>query len=136
MQNYSPSPFGERGVSPFAYWLGLTLKSFLKTSRKYFPSQKPVLSATSVTEDVYKRQRLQGFRINRVDGNKLYPAGEVPRIKPRTRLYRNFDQEFEMCIRDSSSPGSSSAVRVPWQQAARSIVSFPVSCAGRRVASG
>ena len=50
MQNYSPSPFGERGVSPFAYWLGLTLKYFLKTSRKYFPSQKPVLSATSVTE--------------------------------------------------------------------------------------
>ncbi len=29
--------------------------------------------------------RLQGFRINRVDGNKLYPAGDVPRIKPRTR---------------------------------------------------
>ena len=25
---------------------------------------------------------MQGFRINRVDGNKLYPAGEVPRIKP------------------------------------------------------
>lgn len=50
MQNYSSSPFWERGVSPFAYWLGLTLKYFLKTSRKYFPSQKPVLSATSVTE--------------------------------------------------------------------------------------
>ena len=42
--------------------------------------------------------RLQGFRINRVDGNKLYPAGEVPRIKPRTRLYRNFDQEFERIL--------------------------------------
>ena len=39
--------------------------------------------------------RLQGFRINRVDGNKLYPAGEVPRIKPRTRLNRKFAQEFE-----------------------------------------
>ena len=26
--------------------------------------------------------RLQGFRINRVDGNKLYPAGDMPRIKP------------------------------------------------------
>ena len=38
--------------------------------------------------------RLQGFRINRVDGNKLYPQ-EMPRIKPRTMLYRNFDQEFE-----------------------------------------
>lgn len=42
--------------------------------------------------------RLQGFRINRVDGNKLYPAGDVPRIKPRTRLFRNFDQEFERIL--------------------------------------
>ena len=46
---------------------------------------------------------LQGFRINRVDGNKLYPAGEVPRIKPRTRLYRNFDQEFERILTRKSS---------------------------------
>lgn len=47
--------------------------------------------------------RLQGFRINRVDGNKLYPAGEMPRIKPRTRLYRNFDQEFERILARKSS---------------------------------
>ena len=47
--------------------------------------------------------KLQGFRINRVDGNKLYPAGEVPRIKPRTRLYRNFDQEFERILTRKSS---------------------------------
>lgn len=47
--------------------------------------------------------RLQGFRINRVDGNKLYPAGEVPRIKPRTRLYRNLDQEFERVLARKSS---------------------------------
>lgn len=47
--------------------------------------------------------RLQGFRINRVDGNKLYPAGEVPRIKPRTRLYRNFDQDFERVLARKSS---------------------------------
>lgn len=47
--------------------------------------------------------RLQGFRINRVDGNKLFPAGEVPRIKPRTRLYRNLDQEFERLLDRKSS---------------------------------
>lgn len=47
--------------------------------------------------------RLQGFRVNRVEGNKLYPAGEVPRIKPRTRLYRNFDQEFERMLARKSS---------------------------------
>lgn len=46
--------------------------------------------------------RLQGFRINRVDGNKLYPQ-EMPRIKPRTVLYRNFDQEFERLLSHKSA---------------------------------
>ena len=42
--------------------------------------------------------RLQGFRINRVEGNKLYPQ-EMPRIKPRTVLY----QEFEKILARKSS---------------------------------
>ena len=46
--------------------------------------------------------RLQGFRINWVDGNKLYPQ-EMPRIKPRTVLYRNFDQEFERLLSRKSA---------------------------------
>ena len=46
--------------------------------------------------------RLQGFRINRVDSNKLYPQ-EMPRIKPRTTLYRNFDQEFERILSRKST---------------------------------
>ena len=46
--------------------------------------------------------KLQGFRINRVDGNKLFPQ-EMPRIKPRTVLYRNFDQEFERVLARKSS---------------------------------
>ncbi|MCE8623753.1 U32 family peptidase [Bacteroides fragilis] len=46
--------------------------------------------------------KLQGFRINRVEGNKLYPQ-EMPRIKPRTVLYRNFDQEFEKILARRSS---------------------------------
>lgn len=46
--------------------------------------------------------RLQGFRINRVEGNKLYPQ-EMPRIKLRTVLYRNFDQEFEKILARKSS---------------------------------
>lgn len=37
---------------------------------------------------------LQGFRINRVEGNCLYPK-EMPKgLVPRMRLYRNFDQVF------------------------------------------
>ena len=46
--------------------------------------------------------KLQGFRINRVEGNTLYPQ-EMPRIKPRTVLYRNFDQEFEKILARRSS---------------------------------
>ena len=46
--------------------------------------------------------KLQGFRINRVEGNKLYPQ-EMPRIKPRTVLYRNFDKEFEKLLARRSS---------------------------------
>lgn len=46
---------------------------------------------------------LQGFRVNRVDSNKLYPAGDMPRIKPRTTLYRNCDQDFERVLARKSS---------------------------------
>ena len=49
-----------------------------------------------------ERGKLQGFRINRVDTNKLYPH-EMPQIKPRTVLYRNFDQEFERLLTRKSS---------------------------------
>lgn len=56
--------------------------------------------------------RLQGFRINRVEGNKLYPAGEMPRIRPKTPLFRNFDQEFERLLDRKSSERK---IRIMWQ---------------------
>ncbi len=45
---------------------------------------------------------LSGFRINRVETNKLFPQ-EMPNVKPRTVLYRNFDQEFEKLLTRKSS---------------------------------
>ena len=50
-----------------------------------------------------ERGKLKGIRINRVENNKLFPAGEMPRIKPRTVLYRNFDQEFEKLMQRKSA---------------------------------
>ena len=42
--------------------------------------------------------QLQGFRVNRVEENKLYPK-EMPRtLRVRTQLFRNFDQEFERLL--------------------------------------
>lgn len=42
-----------------------------------------------------ERGQMQGFRINRVENGRLYPSAPLPRIKPRTPIYRNYDQEFE-----------------------------------------
>ena len=50
-----------------------------------------------------ERGKLKGLRINRVENNKLFPAGEMPRIKQRTVLYRNFDQEFEKLMQRDSA---------------------------------
>lgn len=58
--------------------------------------------------------RLQGFRINRVEGNKLFPSGQVPRIAPRTPLYRNFDQEFERVL---SRPSAERKIHLSWHLA-------------------
>ncbi|KAA6326810.1 putative protease YdcP [termite gut metagenome] len=46
--------------------------------------------------------KLQGFHVNRVEGNKLYPR-EMPKIAPRKVLYRNYDQEFEHILSRKSA---------------------------------
>ena len=40
------------------------------------------------------RDELEGFRVNRVEANRVFPL-DMPAIKPKTPLYRNFDQVFE-----------------------------------------
>ena len=50
-----------------------------------------------------ERGKLKGLRINRVENNKLFPAGDMPRIKQRTVLYRNSDQEFEKLMQRKSA---------------------------------
>ena len=41
---------------------------------------------------------LQGFRVNKVEGTRLY-LKEMPRtLRPRTPLFRNYDQEFERLL--------------------------------------
>jgi len=47
--------------------------------------------------------RLQGFRVNRVDGNRLFPQEMPPRLMPRTKIYRNFDQKFEQLLSRKSA---------------------------------
>ncbi len=45
---------------------------------------------------------LQGFRVNRVEDNRVFPA-EWPDLLPKTKLYRNFDQEFDKVLQKESA---------------------------------
>ncbi len=49
-----------------------------------------------------ERGTLHGFRVNRVENNKLFPQ-EMPKFKPKTVLYRNFDQEFDRMMQRKSA---------------------------------
>ncbi|MCH5328224.1 MAG: U32 family peptidase [Coprobacter sp.] len=46
---------------------------------------------------VDRKGRFEGFRINRVEGDRLYPA-RMPDIQPGTPLYRNYSHEFEKAL--------------------------------------
>lgn len=45
---------------------------------------------------------LIGFRVNKVEGQKVYPA-EMPQIKNNQELYRNFDHQFEKTLQKKSA---------------------------------
>lgn len=50
------------------------------------------------------QNRLQGFRVNKVEANRLYmQSAHIPFIKPHTPLYRNYDQEFEKSLASESA---------------------------------
>ena len=56
--------------------------------------------------------RLHGFRVNRVEGNKLFPVGGAPRVKARTLLYRNQDQDFDRLL---ARPSAERKIGVRWR---------------------
>lgn len=47
--------------------------------------------------------QLKGFRINRAEGNRLYPQHLPEGLHPGQRLYRNNDQEFERLLSRASA---------------------------------
>ena len=52
---------------------------------------------------VNQERELEGFRVNRVEGNRIFPL-KLPRsLRPGMRLYRNNDQEFERLLSKQSA---------------------------------
>jgi len=48
------------------------------------------------------KKELQGFRVNRVEEGKIFPA-EMPSINSGTTVYRNYDHEFEKTLSKKSA---------------------------------
>lgn len=46
--------------------------------------------------------KLEGFRVNRVDENRVFPL-EMPHVTPKTPLYRNYDHAFEKLLEKPSA---------------------------------
>lgn len=49
-----------------------------------------------------ENNELKGFRINKVEGNNVFPQ-EMPKIKKGTELFRNLDHEFEKTLSRKSA---------------------------------
>ena len=49
-----------------------------------------------------ERREFVGFRLNRVEGSRLFPATKV-NVKPGTKLYRNSDKAFDDMLRKESA---------------------------------
>ena len=56
-----------------------------------------------------ERDGLQGFRLNRVDQNRLFPQDLKGVIRPKMVLYRNYDHEFEKLM---AKPTAERKIRV------------------------
>lgn len=49
-----------------------------------------------------KKGELEGFRVNRVEANRVFPL-DMPQLVPKTPLYRNFDQAFDKLLAKPSA---------------------------------
>ena len=52
---------------------------------------------------VNDKRELEGFRVNRVEGNRLFPLKMPDNLRPGLRLYRNNDQEMERLLSKPSA---------------------------------
>lgn len=49
-----------------------------------------------------RKGELEGFRVNRVEANRVFPL-DMPQLTPKTPFYRNFDQAFDKLLAKPSA---------------------------------
>ncbi len=50
-----------------------------------------------------QRGELEGFRVNKVEANRVYPQVMPEGLRPKMKLYRNYDQQFEKLLSKPSA---------------------------------
>ena len=83
--------------------LGEAVGNVKDLNRNYFTvsGQKTIHNGDGLCF-IDSKKELQGFRVNRVDSGKIFPA-EMPTINLGTTLYRNYDHEFEQTLSKKSA---------------------------------
>lgn len=72
-------------------------------SRNYFTIMGGTLNNGDGVCFIAPDGRLQGFHINSVEGNRVFPQN-MPSLQPGTMLYRNYDCEFERTLSRPLAP--------------------------------
>jgi putative protease len=58
---------------------------------------------------INSKGELEGFRVNRADGNRIFPATMPASLRIKTTVYRNFDKQFEDML---SRPSAERKIKV------------------------
>ncbi|MDR0506695.1 MAG: U32 family peptidase [Dysgonamonadaceae bacterium] len=83
--------------------LGDSVGNVKDLDSRYFTLQgtKPIHNGDGLCF-INEKKELQGFRVNCVEGNKIFPA-EMPRLNRGVTVFRNYDFEFEKILSKKSS---------------------------------
>ena len=76
---------------------------FVGTAKEMRPQSFNVAGVASFSNGdglcfINLERELEGFRVNRVEGNRLFPQKMPSNLRPGMRLYRNNDQEMERLL--------------------------------------
>ena len=117
--------FNVAGTASFANGDGLCFFKEEGRRRNYWSSEgqrclhqfgRVVTIVNEVKEEGQWSMVLEGFRVNRAEGNRLYPYQMPADLKPGTALYRNFDQEFQRVMM-----GKTAVRKIPVEMTLREV---------------
>jgi putative protease len=93
--NGRPTPGVRMGNHATPKWVGTEIGTVLTASQQVITARLNTTLANGDGIGYFDKQgQFTGFRLNKIDGHKLFPASPVD-IEPGTTLYRNNDKQWE-----------------------------------------